>query len=186
MAARSCVSGSTGRCSTRRAAVDEGGEEQDAEERRGAGEHPTGEASAAAQARVSMRPPRRAVGGRLLPRPERPGMMAGGGGREARPRLQDRHLDAAAGAAAEAARVEVAARRAARPGSGSRPPARSGRGGPRDRGPAPPRAAPGCRGGPACSKMSALAPSSTMRPRYITATRSEMWRTTERSCAMNR
>ena len=28
--------------------------------------------------------------------------------------------------------------------------------------------------------------SSTMRPRYITATRSEMWRTTERSWAMNR
>ena len=34
------------------------------------------------------------------------------------------------------------------------------------------------------SNTSSTGPDSTIRPRYITATRSEMYRTTDRSCAM--
>ena len=36
------------------------------------------------------------------------------------------------------------------------------------------------------SKTSSTSPISTIRPRYITATRSAMWRTTDKSCATNR
>ena len=41
----------------------------------------------------------------------------------------------------------------------------------------------GCVG---CSYRLVRSLSSTMRPRYITATRFEIWRTTDKSCAMNR
>ena len=55
-----------------------------------------------------------------------------------------------------------------------------------DRGSAPPTAAPACTGGPTRRRPRAAVPVSTIRPRYITATRSLMWRTTDRSWAMNR
>ena len=50
---------------------------------------------------------------------------------------------------------------------------------------APPTAAPACTGAPARSYTSSRVPISTILPRYITATRSEMWRTTDRSWATN-
>ena len=54
-----------------------------------------------------------------------------------------------------------------------------------DRAPESPTAAPRCTG--ARRRVDRVGgPSSTMRPRYITAMRSLTWRTTARSCAMNR
>ena len=55
-------------------------------------------------------------------------------------------------------------------------------------GPAPARrtAAPACRDAGDCGRDRCALASSTMRPRYITATRSEMCSTTERSWATNR
>ena len=79
-------------------------------------------------------------------------------------------------------------RRAGRSGSGRRRPARSARAGARS------RVGLGCRreqrlrvrvGGGRCTASSA-GPISMILPRYITATVSEMWRTTDRSWAMNR
>ena len=52
--------------------------------------------------------------------------------------------------------------------------------------PAPPTAATRCTGGPGSVYTRSVGPSSTMRPRYITATRSAIQRTTERSWVMNR
>ena len=57
---------------------------------------------------------------------------------------------------------------------------------PRVRRPAPPTAAPACTDASGARRSSCVGPISTILPRYITATRSEMWRTTDRSCAMNR
>ena len=55
----------------------------------------------------------------------------------------------------------------------------------RARAPESPRAAPACTGGAAARTARALAAYSTMRPRYMTATRAAMCLTTARSCAMN-
>ena len=49
-----------------------------------------------------------------------------------------------------------------------------------------PRAAPACRDAPAPRRARSAGASSTMRPRYITATRSQICRTSRRSCAMKR
>ena len=54
------------------------------------------------------------------------------------------------------------------------------------RAPGSPTAAPRCRGASGRRYTSSAAPISTMRPRYMTAMRSLMWRTTARSCEMNR
>ena len=51
---------------------------------------------------------------------------------------------------------------------------------------APPTAAPGCTGGPARRRAASGGPSSTILPRYMTATRSLMCLTTDRSWATNR
>ena len=48
-----------------------------------------------------------------------------------------------------------------------------------DRESAPPRAAPGCRDAAGCRTARRSSASSTMRPRYITATRWQRWRTTD-------
>ena len=73
-----------------------------------------------------------------------------------------------------------------RPGSARRPAARSAPG----RRPAGTAgtdepAAPRCTGGPGTRRRPRPAPTSTIRPRYMTAMRSEICRTTERSWAMN-
>ena len=53
------------------------------------------------------------------------------------------------------------------------------------RAPAPPTSAPRCTGAAGCAYSSSRSAISTILPRYMTATRSEMCRTTDRSCAMN-
>ncbi len=60
-------------------------------------------------------------------------------------------------------------------------PRRGGRGQPPGR---PPAARP-CMGGAGSRTAASPGPISTIRPRYMTATRSHMWRTTDRSWAMN-
>ena len=55
---------------------------------------------------------------------------------------------------------------------------------PRVGAPAPPTAARPCRDGAGGRRAASASASSTILPRYITATRSHMWRTTERSWAM--
>ena len=72
------------------------------------------------------------------------------------------------------------------PGSARRRSARSVRGrcAASDREPGRPTAAPACTGGSAGSRSGPRRPSSTILPRYITPTRSEMCRTTDRSWAM--
>ena len=87
-----------------------------------------------------------------------------------------------------AARVEAAARRRVdRRGhvalEDDPAPAAPRRPGP---GPGPPTAARPCTDGAASCSAPATGASSTIRPRYITAIRSLMWRTTDRSWAMNR
>ena len=102
--------------------------------------------------------------------------------------LDERRLDGAAQLGrARAARVEATARRR-RDRVGrlalelrARAAAVLARVGDRDRR----RAAPRCRGGSACRRAPAAGESSTILPRYITAIRSETWRTTERSWATN-
>ena len=88
---------------------------------------------------------------------------------------------------ARAARVEAAARRrvgrrrqvAAEHDAAARPCAPAP-----DRRPAPPTAAPRCTDGAGARRARSAVASSTILPRYITATRSHMWRTTDRSWAM--
>ena len=73
---------------------------------------------------------------------------------------------------------------AARAGSAARRgrPSRAARR--RGSGPARPPSARACRDGAGAAKSASVGPISTMRPRYITATRSQMCRTTRRSCEM--
>ena len=117
---------------------------------------------------------------------DRIGEMAGGGPASAA-RLESRFLLTADRLGHRAARMEgtagrrrerarqLAARR--RRASVRRPGTRPRRG---------LRAGPACRGGAGAAKSASVGPISTMRPRYITAMRWEMWRTTARSCAMKR
>ena len=65
--------------------------------------------------------------------------------------------------------------RQARPTAGAR----------RDPAPAPPPAAPPCKGACGADRSRPPAPTSMTRPRYITTTRSLTYCTTARSCAMN-
>ena len=87
-----------------------------------------------------------------------------------------------------AAGVEAAAGGRRRSGSARRRRARCARARARAPGPAPapPRAATACTGGAGRSKIASRGPSSTILPRYMTATRAAICRTTARSCAMKR
>ena len=84
-------------------------------------------------------------------------------------RVRNRQPDGGSSALGSSPRSTIRCRRVARPG----------------RAPAPPTAAPACTGAWARRKPS-VGPARRSCPRCITATRSAMWRTTERSCAINR
>ena len=95
-------------------------------------------------------------------------------------------LGPASGLHDRASRVEPAARRHGRADSAGHRAGREAATLPWGPGAAPRPAAPACRGGAGARRAPRSAPPRRSRPRYITATRSAICRTTARSCEMNR